>query len=722
MVRDEANSRSLTVRLVAWATLTNLPAPAAIAVIAGLTGASWSAAYFLGGGTNVAPHWFYVPVFLAGLRFGPVGALLTAVVSMFVSGPLLPADVATNTPQALSDWVSRGIFFILIGQFVTQLFVGMRRLSQREAHLIERTAQAEAFRESDQRFRSLVQRASEMIVVIDPDGTYAYESPAVERILGWAPGQRLAQTAMDFVHPDDRERASAAMGDLLAKPGESRTIELRHRDSNNDWHWVESTVTNLVDEPTVRGIVVNSRVVDERKTLEHELLQRALHDPLTGLANRVLLRERLENALARRDRSERPPALLFVDLDDFKTVNDGFGHDAGDHLLIEVGNRLRTCVRPEDLVARPGGDEFAVLIEERFERGQAITEVAERILEALQAPFDVSGHQIHASASIGIASYRGGTPNADLILRQADMAMYDAKANGKAQYAIFTDRLDEAVQHRVEIESGLRVALEQDQIRVVYQPIVEIATREINAVEALVRWQHPTRGLLSPADFLDVAEETGLIIPIGRLVLREACRQLGRWRASLRPDIKISVNLSATQLHVASIVEDVRSALEGADVDGGALILEVTEGALIADVAGAAAALGSLRSLGVSIAIDDFGTGYSSFSHLQHFPVDIIKVDKSFVDGVCGGREEAKLTRAVLAIGKEFCLEVVAEGVESSNQDAELGSLGCKFGQGYFYARPVPANKLDELFAGESESRTRHPGIRSSEDLARWPG
>ena len=526
-----------------------------------------------------------------------------------------------------------------------------------------------------------------MIVVIDPDGTYAYESPAVERILGWAPGQRLAQTAMDFVHPDDRERASAAMGDLLARPGESRTIELRHRDSNNAWHWVESTATNLVDEPTVRGIVVNSRVVDERKTLEHELLQRALHDPLTGLANRVLLRERLENALARRDRSERRPALLFIDLDDFKTVNDGFGHDAGDRLLIEVGNRLRTCVRPEDLVARPGGDEFAVLIEERFEGRDAITEVAERILDALQAPFDVSGHQIHADASIGIASYRGGTPNADLILRQADMAMYDAKANGKARYAIFTDRLDEAVQHRVEIESGLRVGLEQDQIRVVYQPIVEIATREIKAVEALVRWQHPTRGLLSPADFLDVAEETGLIIPIGRLVLREACRQLGRWRASLRPEIKISVNLSATQLHVASIVEDVRSALEGADVDGGALILEVTEGALIGDVAGAAATLGSLRSLGVSIAIDDFGTGYSSFSHLQHFPVDIIKVDKSFVDGVCGSTEEAKLTRAVLAIGKEFCLEVVAEGVESSNQDAELGRLGCKFGQGFFYAR-----------------------------------
>ena len=466
MEGDEPTRRSLAVQLVAWATLTDLPAPTSLAVIAGLTVASWCAAYFLGGGTNVAPHWFYIPVFLAGLRFGPMGALVTAIVSMFVSGPLLPADVATGTPQALSDWVSRGIFFILIGQFVTQLFVGMRLLSKREAHLVERTAQAEAFRESDQRFRSLVQRASEMIVVIDPNGRYAYESPAVERILGWSPGQRLGQAAIDFVHPDDREEASAVLSDLLDKPGESRTIELRHRDSKSVWHWVESTATNLIDEPTVGGIVINSRVVDERKTLEHELLKRALHDPLTGLANRVLLRERLESALLRRDRSERRPSLLFIDLDDFKTVNDGFGHDAGDQLLIDVGHRLRVCVRPEDLVARPGGDEFAVLIEERPECGDTAIEVAERILGALQAPFEVSGHQVHVGASIGIASYRGGTPDADIVLRQADMAMYDAKANGKARYALFTDKLDEVVRHRLDIESGLRAALEHDQIRV----------------------------------------------------------------------------------------------------------------------------------------------------------------------------------------------------------------------------------------------------------------
>ena len=571
--RVETAQKPFALRLIGWATLTNLPAPAALAVIAGLLVGCWCAAYFFGGGTVVAPHWFYIPVFLAGLRFGPTGALVTAVISMFVAGPLLPADVATNAPQALSDWVSRGIFFVLIGQFVTQLFRGVRQMSLHEAHMVEAqrlaTAHAEAVSESEQRFRALVQRASDVIAVIDPDGLLVYESPAVERILGWK--RELGRPAIDLVHPDDRERGLAALSYVLANPGKSLTVELRHEDSGGCWHWVESTVTNLVDEPTVRGIVINGRVVDERKSLERELTERALHDPLTGLANRVLLRERVETSLLRRDRMSRPPALLFIDIDDFKMVNDGFGHDAGDGLLVAVGNRLRAAVRPEDLVSRLGGDEFAVLIEESSESPDAAIDVAQRILEALQPPFDVSGHTIHLGASIGIASYCGGTPDADLILRQADIAMYDAKANGKSQYSLFSVKMDELIQHRVDIESGLRAALEHDQIRVLYQPIVALATQEIEAVEALVRWEHPTRGLLSPAEFLDVAEETGLIIPIGRLVLREACRQVGLWRDRFKPDLRISVNLSATQLHVASVVEDVRSALHGASIDADAL-------------------------------------------------------------------------------------------------------------------------------------------------------
>jgi diguanylate cyclase (GGDEF)-like protein/PAS domain S-box-containing protein len=489
----------------------------------------------------------------------------------------------------MSDWVSRGIFFVLIGQFVTQMFGVVRRMSAREA-------QGVASRE--QRFRALVHRAADMIAILDPDGTITYESPAVERILGWEPGQRLDQPANTFVHPDDRERAATAIADVLADPNTSRTLELRQQDSAGAWHWVESTVTNLLDEPTVRGIVVNDRVVDERKALEHELTERATYDTLTGLANRALLRERIESALVRRDCSVRRPGLLFIDIDDFKTVNDGFGHGAGDRLLIEFAGRLRACVRPEDLVARLGGDEFAVLIEEGTAPRRAATDAAQRILDALNAPFDVSGYQTHISASVGIASYRGGIPDPDLILRQADMAMYKAKANGKAQHATFSTEMDQVVQHRLDVEAGLRTAVEHDQIRVLYQPIVSMTTGQIDAVEALLRWEHPTRGLLSPIDFLDVAEETGLIVPIGRIVLDQACQQAQRWREGPKPNFKVGVNFSAAQLKVASIVDDVRDALARAHITGDALIVEVTEGALIADVARAANPPSATRARG----------------------------------------------------------------------------------------------------------------------------
>jgi len=698
---------SRSAKLISWITLSDMPGWAAAAVIVVMFPASWAAAFYLGGGTVVAPHWFYLPVFLAGLRFGPVGALLAGIVSTFVAGPLLPADSATGAPQAMSDWVSRGIFFILIGQFVTQLFGAVRRNSAQ-------VAQAEALAESEQRFRALVQGATDMIVVVDPEDVLQYESPAVQRILGWKPGQRLGLRGDDFVHPDDREAASVARSSALANPGDSRTVELRQLDHAGGWHWVESTATNMVDETTVHGIVINNRVVDERKVLEQELIQRASHDDLTGLANRGLLRGRLEAALVRPDRDICRPALLFIDVDDFKTVNDGLGHDAGDRLLIEVAARLRSCVRAQDLVARLGGDEFAVLVEEGPDPSIAATEIAARFLDALAQSFDVSGHETHVSVSIGLAVHHNATPDADMLLRQADLAMYHAKASGKAQYAVFSESMHEIVRHRLDIEAGLWTALQDREIRVLYQPIVALATHKIEAVEALVRWQHPTRGLLSPAEFLDVAELTGLIVPLGQYVLEEACAQVQRWRVHLDPEIKVSVNLSATQLRVPGIVEDVRKALHRAGVGADALILEVTEAALIDDVAGVAATLESLRSLGVSIAIDDFGTGYSSLSHLKRFPIDVIKIDKSFVDGVCQGAEEATLARAVLALGEEFQLQVVAEGIESEDQDAELRWLGCSHGQGFLFARPMGAGDIDELLATDGIAAPAEARLPSS--------
>jgi predicted signal transduction protein with EAL and GGDEF domain len=328
--------------------------------------------------------------------------------------------------------------------------------------------------------------------------------------------------------------------------------------------------------------------------------------------------------------------------------------------------------------------------------------VAQRVIDALQQPFDIVGHQTRVSASIGIAQYENAERDADSVLMQADIAMYDAKANGKDQFVYFCDAMQEGVRHRLDVESWLRAALSSQQIRVHYQPIVAMGTRRLEAVEALARWQHPTMGLLSPVDFLGVAEDTGLIVPLGKLVLRDACQQIRRWREEYDDGMKVSVNLSATQLRDPHVVHDVRTALAEAGIGADALIVEVTESALIGDVAEASAVLESLSFLGVTIAIDDFGTGYSSLSHLQEFPVDVIKVDKSFVDRVCRSSEESTLVRSVLAIGSEFGLQVVAEGIQTEEQDAELRRLGCHYGQGYLYMTPVPAEGIDRLLRATS--------------------
>jgi diguanylate cyclase (GGDEF)-like protein/PAS domain S-box-containing protein len=694
VTEEHGGSTAESVRLTAWFTLADLPAGLALAIIAVLFPVSWAAAYWMGGGTNVLPEWFLIPILLAGLRFGPLGALVGGLTATFVAGPLLPANTATGMAQNASDWVSRGVFFVIIGELVAYLFLMVRRSTGG-------AVQAETKHESEQRFRALVHRATDMITVIDATGCVHYDSPAVERILGWAPPERFGQSAGAFVHPDDRPAAGAAWNAVIADPLRPQTIELRLLDSTGTWHWAESTFTNLLDEATVEGIVINHRVVDERRALQDELKHRAFHDSLTGLANRGLLRGRVDGSVPAVRPDVDPTSVLFIDLDDFKTVNDGLGHDAGDRLLVEVSQRLLRCVGPSDLVARLGGDEFAVLVAASPDGPAAGGIVAQRIINALQEPFDVGGHQMHVSTSIGIATCAPGSSDADSVLMQADIAMYHAKANGKNQYVYFTDEMHQGVLHRLAVESWLRDALARDQFQVHYQPIVTLADQKIEAVEALARWAHPTLGLLTPADFIEVAEETGLIVPMGKIVLQDACQQVRRWRDTHDEHMVVSVNLSAAQLRDHEIVSSVRGALDEAGIPPAALMIEVTEGSLIGDVAGARAVLESLHRLGVTIAIDDFGTGYSSLSHLQQFPVDVIKVDKSFVDGLCRSNDEATLVRSVLAIGAEFGLQVVAEGIQSAEQDAELRRLGCDYGQGYFYAAGMPARQLDELLGLE---------------------
>ncbi|MCS7007871.1 MAG: EAL domain-containing protein, partial [Gaiellaceae bacterium] len=424
------------------------------------------------------------------------------------------------------------------------------------------------------------------------------------------------------------------------------------------------------------------------------LAHQAFHDPLTGLANRALFAERLEQAVRRGLRRPSLVAVLFLDLDDFKTANDSLGHAAGDELLVAVANRIRAAVRPEDTCARLGGDEFAVLIEGVPEPDPAIA-IARRILSAVAEPVAVSGAELTVQGSVGIAFASGGE-SASEVMRSADLAMYRAKAEGKGRYAVYAPSMHERALRRLELKAELRRAVETDELEVHYQPIVELRGGEIVGVEALVRWRHPRRGLVLPGDFLDVADETGLIVPLGRRVLRRACEDVAAWRRRSSPAIGVSVNVSARELASRHLIRELGSALEDAGLDAGALTLEITESTLL-DSHAVAARLEEVRRLGVRIAIDDFGTGYASLNYLQRFPVDTLKIAKQFVDAIGTGPEGDRLAAAIVRLGATMDLATVAEGIEHERQRDRLRALGCRYGQGHLFFPPLRAAEVEDV-------------------------
>jgi diguanylate cyclase (GGDEF)-like protein/PAS domain S-box-containing protein len=551
------------------------------------------------------------------------------------------------------------------------------------------------------RFRSLVHHSSDLITLTSADDVVLYQSPSVERVLGHRPDNVVARPVTTLVHPQDIALVRKALHALRDRPGQAVTIECRLAHADGSWVQTEATVSNLVEDPSIEGFVWNTRDITERKALEVELIDQAFHDSLTGLANRALFQDRLEHAVSRARRDGRPLAVLFLDLDGFKTVNDSLGHVAGDMLLCEAADRLRKCVRPGDTVARFGGDEFALLLDEWGDDALAV-EVAERALEQIREPFRVLGQDVFVDSSIGIAFTSLYADGADELLRNADLAMYAAKGAGKGRFQVFEPRMHEHAVERLEMQASLQRAVERDELSLVFQPTVQLETGAIEGAEALVRWDHPNRGLLKPDVFIPLAEEAGVIVPLGNWVLREACRVGRTWQDRSTPfPLSINVNVSGRQLHEASFVDEVARALDESGLDPQRLVLEITESTLVADAQAVIGKLHCLKALGIRLAIDDFGTGYSSLSYLRKFPVDILKIDKSFVDSVLLSPVEGPaFMRAIVNLGLTLQMRVVAEGIEYAGQLEQLRRAGCHSGQGNFFSLPVDAEAMDLLLDG----------------------
>jgi diguanylate cyclase (GGDEF)-like protein/PAS domain S-box-containing protein len=607
---------------------------------------------------------------------------------------------------ALHPWMDPLSGLAIGALLVTALVVLRQLLTVREnLRLLAETAA----RQNEARFRSLVQHSSDVILVTRVDGTIRFVSPSALRVLGYDPAAMVRQTVPEMLHPEDRDRATQFFRDAAGSPGVTGPVEWRFRQQDGSWLHAEILATNLLHDATVKGIVLNTRDVSERRRLEEQLTHQAFHDPLTGLANRALFRDRVSHALELAQRRGHPVTVLFLDLDDFKTVNDSLGHAEGDRLLIAAAERFLACARSADTVARLGGDEFAILIEGADGRDG----LPDRLAAAMAHPFALSGNQLRVTASIGVAS-AGTDDTADDLLRNADVAMYAAKRRGKGRAATYESQMYADIRERLDLESSLRAAIEANELTLHYQPIVHLQSGAIYGVEALLRWEHPQFGRLMPQHFIPLAEETGLIVQLGAWVLGEACRQVRAWRQAYPAlGLTVSVNISGRQLQGAGLTDALRQTLTSSGVDPAAVVLEITESVLMQQTDSVLERLQQLKALGVRLAIDDFGTGYSSLSYLQRFPIDILKIAKPFVEEVNRGADRNALARAIVGLGETLRLQTIAEGIERAEQRAALLELGCVLGQGHHFWPALSAAATEELLAAG-----RFQGLRLVEDSA----
>ena len=572
-------------------------------------------------------------------------------------------------------------------------------------------------RAAEARFTALIKYSADVIAVVGPDGAMSYLTASAERVFGQPAEALIGRPITDLVAAEDRARLREFIATDLAQAGATSMVEARIPRGHDKFRIVEIHGTNLENEPTIAGRVLNLRDTTDRKGLEEQLRRIAFHDPLTLLANRALFRDRVEHALAVGKRGSRGVAVLFIDLDNFKKINDSLGHGQGDRVLRTSAQRLVKCTRNGDTVARLGGDEFAVLLENLTGR-EVVVEVAQRIVQALQEPFAFLGSNLRVAASIGVA-FATATDGVEELLRNADVAMYAAKSQGKGRYVVFETEMQHAAHQRLEIEAELSKALTENQFQIHYQPIVDLLSGYILGVEALVRWRHPKRGLVAPADFIGVAEDSGQLIVLGRWMLCQACKEVRAWQAKLPHgrQLRVAVNVSAGQLAHSDLIADVTWALEQSQLEPACLVIEMTESVLMQNTDDTLAKLTRIKKLGVRIAIDDFGTGYSSLSYLHRFPIDILKIDRSFVERLGGLEDGTALARAIITLGDTLGLEVVAEGIELEHQKRELIELGCVAGQGYYFSKPALLHEFEysvHMVRRRRMSDTLPPGTRFS--------
>ena len=610
-------------------------------------------------------------------------------------------DVRVVLPDGDTRWLH------CRGEVVTGKGDGRLRLRGTAHDITERRHIEDALRRSEERFRHIIETAQEGVWTLDAEAKTTFVNARMAAILGCRPEGMIGRALLDYV-PDGGH--DAAHRHLVAwQPGVGTRFDLQFRRADGETVWALVSTTRFTDDQgAFAGTLAMVSDITDRKRAEQQLAHQALHDPLTGLSNRVLLLDRLQQALARSRRSESPLGVLFLDLDRFKVVNDTLGHGAGDDLLVEVAARLQAAVRALDTVARFGGDEFAVLCEGLVNDEEARI-VAERIAAVVAAPYTVGGREMTVTASIGIAIVNATDAGIDpeSVLRDADAAMYRAKDRGGDRHEVFDGALRERLLQRLGIEEGLRNAVERGELRLYYQPEMSLRNGETTGVEALLRWEHPERGLLAPGEFLPVADETGLIVPIGQWVLTEACRQLRAWSAA-HPQLGsmiMWVNLSTRQLTQPDVVDVVASVLAETGVDPRCLGIEITESTFM-DVDTVGPVLADLKALGVQLAVDDFGTGFSSMNYLKKFPVDVLKVDRSFVAGLGRDAGDSAIVAAVIGLAHSLGLAAIAEGVETYEHLAALHSLGCDRAQGFYFSRPVPASVMEaQLVGAHSGSR-----------------